>query len=82
MDLFWSKRGIVACDTHAPSLDSDEWRVHGWQQVPASQHGINTAALQCQFCHGRPYVHQPRDKNVTPLLTTDNAGNDDFAQTG
>jgi hypothetical protein len=72
MQLFWSKRGIVACDTHAPRLDSDEWQIQGWQQVPASQQHTNTAVLQCQFCHGRPYAHQTRVRERK--VATDNGG--------
>lgn len=60
MDLFWPKRGIVACDTHAPMLGSEEWQTQGWQQVPRWRQDINATVLQCQFCHGRPYVHHTR----------------------
>lgn len=60
VDLFWSKHGIVACSTHAPEQGSDMWRLQGWQQVPSWRHALSAAVLQCQFCHGRPYVHQPR----------------------
>ena len=59
MDLFWSKRGIVACFAHAPLAESETWHVEGWQQVPAWRRNQATP-LQCQFCHGRPYVHRPR----------------------
>lgn len=68
MDLFWSKRGIVACATHAPALDSDEWRTQGWQRVPGWRAGVKAKVLQCQFCHGKPYVHHVREHKV---------GNDD-----
>jgi hypothetical protein len=61
--LFWSKRGVVACPTHAPLVDSDEWRTQGWQQVPGWRHRRATV-LQCQFCHGRPYVHHYREKDI------------------
>jgi two-component system, cell cycle response regulator DivK len=58
--LYWSKHGIVACSTHAPALESDMWRLQGWQEVPAWRHTISASILQCQFCHGRPYVRQVR----------------------
>lgn len=61
MNLFWSKRGMVACDTHSPTLESDEWRTQGWQQVPGWRRGSTVTVLQCQFCHGRPYVHLVRE---------------------
>jgi hypothetical protein len=59
MDLFWSKQGMVACFTHAPATESDDWEVQGWQQVPELRYA---RALQCQFCHGRPYVHRTREE--------------------
>ena len=62
VDLFWSKQGIVACVTHAPAVESDVWQLQGWQQVPEWRKGFYARALQCQFCHGRPFVHQPRDE--------------------
>ena len=66
MDLFWSKRGVVACVAHAPLPDSEAWRLDCWQLVPAwrPNHG---APLQCQFCHGRPYVHRFKEtRDETP----------------
>jgi hypothetical protein len=62
MDLFWSKQGMVACVTHAPTVESDDWQIQGWQQVPESRRGFYARALQCQFCHGRPYAHHTRDE--------------------
>ena len=69
MDLFWSKHGTVACDTHAPLRGSDEWHTQGWQQVPLWRQRVNATVLQCQFCHGRPYAHQIGERkaaNRTP----------------
>ena len=63
LDLFWSKRGVVACATHAPAPASENWDVQGWQQVPAWRQTVKSTILQCQFCHGRPYTH-PRETNV------------------
>ena len=62
-NVFWSKRGIVACEMHAPTVESDEWRTQGWQQVPRLRQG-NATELQCQFCHGRPYVHHTRERQA------------------
>ena len=58
--LFWSKLGAVACAQHAPALGSDVWKAHGWQQVPRWRQGFHSMVLQCQFCHGRPFLHVPR----------------------
>jgi len=56
-ELFWSKRGVVACAMHAPAPASENWNLQGWQQVPAWRQTVKLTALQCQFCHGRPCVH-------------------------
>lgn len=68
MDLFWSKRGVVACDVHAPNLESDEWRTQGWQQVPGWRQSITAKVLQCQFCHGKPYVPHGRELRAAQCL--------------
>jgi hypothetical protein len=62
MELFWSKQGMVACVTHAPTVDSQDWQIQGWQAVPESHRGFYARSLQCQFCHGRPYAHHGRDE--------------------
>lgn len=62
-ELFWSKRGTVACATHAPAPASENWSLQGWQQVPAWRQTVKSTILQCQFCHGRPYTH-PKETNV------------------
>jgi CheY-like chemotaxis protein len=57
LELFWSKRGVVACARHAPAPASENWELQGWQQVPAWRQAVKSTILQCQFCHGRPYAH-------------------------
>jgi len=61
--LFWSKKGMVACATHAPAAGSPAWIAQGWQRVPPSQRAVG-AAMQCQFCHGRPYVRSQPSATV------------------
>jgi hypothetical protein len=61
-DLFWSKRGVVACATHAPAPASEHWNLQGWQQAPAWRQKVKLTILQCQFCRGRPYVHHSETK--------------------
>ena len=56
-ELFWSKRGVVACALHAPVRASEMWNRQGWQRVPAWRQAFHMTVLQCQFCHGRPYAH-------------------------
>ena len=53
---------------HAPAPESDDWQIQGWQVVPEWRKGFYARALQCQFCHGRPYAHHARDESsgVTP----------------
>jgi CheY-like chemotaxis protein len=62
VELFWSKRGVVACAAHAPAPSSENWNLQGWQQVPAWRQTVNLTVLQCQFCHGRPCVHSRETK--------------------
>ncbi len=56
-ELFWSKRGVVACAMHAPAPASENWARQGWQPVPEWRQTVKLTILQCQFCHGRPYGH-------------------------
>jgi two-component system, cell cycle response regulator DivK len=60
-ELFWSKRGVVSCATHAPAPASENWKLQGWQLVPAWRRTVHLSALQCQFCHGRSVVHSSRE---------------------
>jgi hypothetical protein len=57
--LFWSKRGDVACRSHAPEFVSERWRTEAWSPIPESasrRHGIE---YQCPHCapDGRPHRH-------------------------
>jgi len=63
-ELFWSKRGVVACATHAPAPASEHWKLQGWQQVPAWRRTHHLSSLQCQFCHGRPVGHSSRETKI------------------
>jgi len=60
--LFWSRRGEVACWPHAPTGDSERWHTERWAAVPshARKHGI---VYQCQHCpgHGGPVRHVRRE---------------------
>lgn len=49
--LFWSKRGAVACEKHAPVKDLDRWHAEGWQAIPREQ-GTRQAVYQCERCPG------------------------------
>ena len=45
--LFWSKRGEVACELHAPPQDSEQWGREHWTHVTTHRR----LRYQCQHCH-------------------------------
>lgn len=49
--LFWSKRGEVACATHAPDGTSARWLDERWAAIPV-QTGMSKVVFQCQHCPG------------------------------
>ena len=53
--LYWSRRGVVACGEHAPHRESEQWRLEGWQQLPAVK--CRGGKYQCGMCHGTPIHH-------------------------
>lgn len=57
--LYWSIRGEVACNEHAPETDDPRWTVEGWAPVPVSSGQIQGTRYQCQHCaiDGRAIVH-------------------------
>jgi CheY-like chemotaxis protein len=56
--LFWSKRGEIACERHAPAQPSDRWRTEGWQTLPELEGRRIT--YQCQHCDKRAILHTRR----------------------
>jgi two-component system, chemotaxis family, chemotaxis protein CheY len=52
--LLWSKRGVVACNDHAPQSTSERWHAEGWARVPA----LFSRRYACQFCGSGPIVHR------------------------
>ena len=57
--LYWSIRGEVACDEHAPAVDDPRWTIEGWNPVPISAGTCTALIIRCQFCgvDGRAIVH-------------------------
>ena len=58
--LYWSIRGEVACDHHAPSVTDPRWTIEGWSPVPVtSGRHAKGSRYQCQFCalDGGAIVH-------------------------
>jgi hypothetical protein len=56
--LFWSKRGEVACEQHAPARQSDRWDAERWQRLPELEGRRIT--YQCQHCDKRAILHTRR----------------------
>jgi len=66
--LFWSKRGDVACESHAPDAGSERWKAEGWCSIPASANGRHGLTYQCPHCASdgrsyRPISETARDAN-------------------
>lgn len=57
--LFWSRRGEIACTSHAPDACSERWQADGWCSIPESAHRRHGLAYQCPRCapDGRAYRH-------------------------
>jgi hypothetical protein len=57
--LFWSKRGHVACGSHAPDNHSERWQTEGWCPIPEIANGRHGLIYQCPHCapDGRPHRH-------------------------
>jgi len=57
--LFWSKRGDVACGSHAPDQGSDRWQAAEWCSMPESAKRRYGLTYQCPRCapDGRPHRH-------------------------
>ena len=56
--LFWSKRGEIACERHAPAAQSARWVGEGWQVLPRLEGRRIT--YQCQHCGERAILHTRR----------------------
>ncbi len=57
-ELFWSRRGAVACGLHAPAPGSEQWASERWAAIPAGA-GRDRLIYQCQHCSGRgPINHR------------------------
>jgi len=61
--LYWSSRGEVACETHAPDPVGPRWFVEGWQVMPVRAQGSRRPRYRCQHCadaavaHGSPSIN-------------------------
>jgi hypothetical protein len=61
--LYWSIRGEVACEAHAPATDDARWTIWGWAPIPVSSGKVRGARYRCQHCRtdGRAVVHPPNN---------------------
>jgi CheY-like chemotaxis protein len=58
VNLFWSRRGEIACPMHAPVAGSPRWIEEAWAAVP-SQIDSHRIPYQCQHCSGSsPLQHR------------------------
>jgi CheY-like chemotaxis protein len=48
--LYWSRRGEIACIAHRPAADSRRWRDEQWTAIPPLQ--PRQVVYQCQHCAG------------------------------
>ena len=48
--LYWSVRGEVACDAHAPEPTDPRWYVEGWQRLPVRAPRGRRTRYECQHC--------------------------------
>jgi len=56
--LYWSIRGEVACDEHAPAVNNPRWTMERCGPVLVSSGQMPGSRYQCQFCaiDGRPLI--------------------------
>ena len=47
--LYWSIRGAIACERHAPSRDDARWAGEKWKPLVAPGRRIG---YRCQYCYG------------------------------
>jgi hypothetical protein len=59
-DLYWSRRGEVACGLHTPDVGSERWIAEQWMYIPDTARRHHGAQYQCQHCAvtRRPLAHR------------------------
>ena len=70
--LFWSRRGEVACWQHAPETESQRWHEERWTALGDGS-GKRGFAYRCQHCPGAdgPIDHGRRETGRGPLPRLD-----------
>jgi hypothetical protein len=74
--LYWSIRGEVACNDHAPTVDDPRWTVEGWNPIPVSAGHTHARRYQCQFCavDGRAIVRNVQTHSRPAISAHPTAG--------
>jgi CheY-like chemotaxis protein len=63
-NLFWSRRGVVACVMHAPAAGSPEWERDGWSPLTLGS-AYHRVVYACQQCSpDRSPIDRSRRKTV------------------
>ena len=67
LGLYWSIRGEVACDDHAPDVDNQRWTTEGWEPIPISSGRVIGTRYQCRHCasDGRAVIRPNEHTSVT-----------------
>lgn len=68
-NLFWSRKGTVACEQHAPDRQDPQWLAEGWQPIPDVPG--RRVTYQCQHCAARAIQHQGRQPASPLILNVD-----------
>ena len=70
--LYWSRRGRIACEHHAPAPLSPDWSAEGWRRIPpeAYRHRI---VYQCEACTGRAIGRRATASSVMVSAREDGA---------
>lgn len=67
--LMWSRRGEIACSTHAPVHGSIRWTEEAWAQIPPNL--PTRTPYQCQHCSGAgPLQHRSNGRAAAARRVT------------
>lgn len=67
--LFWSRRGEIACEQHAPDRTDPRFIAQGWQPIPPV--AGRRITYQCQHCGLGSISHQRRASSAPLILNVD-----------
>jgi CheY-like chemotaxis protein len=67
--LYWSRKGEIACEQHAPDRQDPRWQSDAWQPIPDIPG--RRVTYQCQHCGTRAILHQVRPPANPLILNVD-----------